>query len=57
MKKILGILVLGLLVCNVGLAESTLSAKKEIDLIPFMRRLGKLDESNINILTITRQGG
>ena len=31
--------------------------KKEIDLIPFMRRLGKLDESNINILTITRQGG
>ena len=31
--------------------------KNEIDLIPFMRRLGKLDESNINILTITRQGG
>ena len=28
-----------------------------IDLIPFMRRLGKLDENNINILTITRQGG
>ena len=22
-----------------------------IDLIPFMRRMGKLDESNINILT------